>query len=70
LNMHAFRKYAETAFSLNYLLYTLFFSLLIRAYLCSPVTKVSVVRSQKAKSLNSNKKIELLISKEEYDYAN
>lgn len=30
-------KYEEAAFSLNYILYALFFSLLIRAYLCRPV---------------------------------
>jgi hypothetical protein len=29
-------KYREAAFSLNYILYSIFFILLIRAYLCSP----------------------------------
>jgi len=36
LTAGALGKYNEAAFSLNYILYALFFSLLIRAYLCQP----------------------------------
>jgi hypothetical protein len=70
LNIHAFGKEANTAFSLNYLLYTLFFALLIRAYLCNPAAEASFVRSRQAKGFQSNKKIDQLIGQEEYDYAN
>ena len=58
LIMNAFRKDEQTAFSLNYLLYTLFFSLLIRAYVCNPASKASMVRTREAKIHSNNTKIE------------
>jgi hypothetical protein len=70
LIMNAFGKSANETFSLNYILYSLFFSLLIRAYCCKPATKASIARTQQAKGLQKNKKIEHLISQKEYEYAN
>lgn len=40
-------KYGDKAFSLNYLLYTLLFSLLIRAYVCSPENKYAGIQDRK-----------------------
>ncbi len=68
--MNAFGKSALETFSLNYLLYTLFFSLLIRAYCCKPATKASIAQRRQSKGLQKNKKIEHLISQKEYEYAN